>query len=95
MSEIVKVKILSGGATAIEVNPLGEKPKWKYYFGEKPRRLEDQKIEKWEKAESKLRTFEIDFSMVDNSKKKLLRDGYFVDSIHSAEVLESGKVRIV
>jgi len=50
---------------------------------------------KWQEAESKLRTFTIDYSKVDNSKKKLLLNGYIPNSTHSAGLINETTVRIL
>ncbi len=100
----ITVKILSGGTTCREVNTLPDMSFWRGKLSIPSRELLNR-YNIWEKAESKLRTFEIEsIADVDGVFQKpfdkATEFGYFkfitsVGSTHTAEILENGKVRIV
>lgn len=106
MTDPIKVKILPCGTKAKEVNPLGEnKPDNYKYYSDKlclanAASKSSSEIFLWQKSESNLRTFEIDFEKSQPHPAKLI-DGqypvyaYLPDSIHSAIIVSEGKIRIV
>ncbi len=97
--ERITVKILDGGTTCREVNPMG-KPHPSHNSSDY-----NKYLNKWQEAENKLRTFEIDFShlniLYDAAMLRFggqithTNQGYEVGSIRTAEILPNGKVRIV
>ncbi len=97
MSTTIRVKILPGGVTAKEVNRVRKpNPKIKFHPMKDPIQLEwnyFRKFWKWEKAESKLRTFEIENTrlLLCNPPKPFYEEG----KEYSAEVLNDKTIKII
>lgn len=88
----MKVQITEGGK-AKEVNPLGERPKLSLRIDKD----EYAELGRWRLAEAALKTYEIDepFKVEPN-----LNNGYkaiplIIGSIHEAELLTNGKIKIL
>ena len=96
----IKVKINPDGLTATEMNPI-KRPNSRHfsakeleYDGSEYWKQEDR----WATTESKLRTFEIESRIyygenIDNGEK--LFGGYIDGTIHSAEILPNGRIKIL
>lgn len=102
--ELVTVRILEGGKTCREVNPLGEEPKKHLSSWTSPRFKYTNKWIKWQEAESKLRTWEIEVELskihykmwVGTRWEYILNPvkGGIENSIHKAQII-NGKAVIV
>ena len=88
MGEQVSVRILPGSKTAAEINPIPDRKSEKEFFSGSIEKIKNE-------VAANLRTFEIDYSDVPSTSKKLLLNGYLAGAILQAEVLESGKIRIL
>jgi len=103
--ETIKVKILEDGKTAREVNPLGEKPKTINNFPLgliNTIKFNTKKVKEWQEAEQKLRTFEIvEIALKEPNGEiyisEISDDRYSLvpNSLHTAQILETGKIRII
>jgi hypothetical protein len=106
MNELITVKILEGGRQAREVNPLGYKPNYQTFvrqmksiYGKtKAISMYYKSVEKYQEAESKLRTFEIEVEPIHPMKQL---NGTFINVTptvgknYQAKVLDNGKVIIL
>lgn len=91
--ELVTVRILEGCKTCREVNPFGS------YVKEQPNghldscncNVCDKIFNQWQEAESKLRTFIIEYSVFE------IQEGYKYEQglLFNAEIQENGKVIII
>lgn len=104
----VDVVILKGGRTAKEINYLGEKPRRGLRVKDMSKALKEglkQKTKEWKEVEAKRRIFEIELSDLIPLFKKLeealageihhAHVGYAEGSYHKAQLLHTGKIKIL
>lgn len=103
----IDVIILKGGCSAMEINPLGDKPKLpvgrRASKDEKARVKRDTK--EWKEAEKARRTFPIDFSHLMKlfqalekavgAKIQHAQMGFDEGAHHKAEILHTGRIKII
>ena len=93
MSESIKVKINPDGRTAKEINKF-EKATADEIFS-MGKEFGTWKKKKWQEAESKLRTFSIALISLNGKKSFKRMSEIKAGTIHSAEVLPNGKIKIL
>ncbi len=94
MSTTIRVRVLPGGVTAKEVNPIEQPDQLndKYTSSQNPWWTYREDLHAWEEAESKLRTFEIDLPHKDGASILfVLVEG----KEYSAEVLNDKTIKII
>lgn len=102
------VIILKGGCTAVEINPLGDKPKSKIplkKMDKEARQKLKTEMQQWKEAEKKRRIFKIDFSHLFDLFKAFekvlggqihhVHIGFDEGTRQKAQFLHNGKLKIL
>lgn len=96
--EQIKVKILSGGVRAREVNPFGEK-RPEVFINDGLKFISNRNLKIWEEAQNNLRTFEIEnFKGIYDDGNIDYQDAvayYKFGQIVDAQIISDNKIRII